>query len=162
MLECASCRIHGPAGRLCLDMGISGHIEPRLGGILELDITLNDASNFAGGVNVDCGPCDWTGSASAGVEGNVVTVTFDTALPDQCCCTVTLDCGAEVCVCGLEGDIDRSGLVTTGDASIIKPHFGDTPTDATAEFDYSVSGLITTSDFSSVKPWFGNTVPECP
>jgi hypothetical protein len=165
---CASCRNHGAAGRLCLDMGLSGGVEPRLGGILELDITVDDASGHSGGVSVDCGPCSWTGSASTSVSGNVVTVTFDTALPDQCCCTVTLDCddgagSAEVCVCGLEGDIDRGGLVSTGDASIVKPKFGDTPTDADAEFDFDVSGLVSTSDFSQVKPKFGNALlNSCP
>ena len=122
----------------------------------------------SGGVSVDCDPCTWTGSASTSVSGNVVTVTFDTALPDECCCTVTLDCddgdgSAEVCVCGLEGDIDRGGLVSTSDASIIKPKFGDTPTNADAEFDFDCSGLIATSDFSQVKPKFGNTlVNPCP
>jgi hypothetical protein len=148
--------------RLYLDMGVSGGIEPRLGGIVELDIELDSAAGFSGGVSVDCTPCGWSGSATAAVTGNTVTVVFDTALPDTCCCTVTLDCGAEVCVCGLEGDIDRGGLVSTGDASIIKPHFGDTPTDADAEFDFDVSGLVTTGDFSQVKPKFGNSAQECP
>ena len=99
------------------------------------------------------------------MAGNVVTVTFDAALPDQCCCTVTLDCNAQVCVCGLEGDIDRGGLVSTGDASIIKPKFGQTPSEASVnvEFDVDASGLITTSDFSQVKPKFGNSlVNSCP
>jgi hypothetical protein len=166
--DCDSCRNHGAAGRLCLDMGLSGGIEPRQGGILELDITVDDASGAAGPVTIDCGPCAYTGTGTASVVGNVVTVTFSTALPDKCCCTVTLDCddgagSAEVCVCGLAGDIDRGGLVTTGDASIIKPKFGQTPTAATAQFDYDLGGLINTGDFSVVKPKFGNTlVNSCP
>jgi hypothetical protein len=88
---------------------------------------------------------------------------LDTALPDTCCCNVTLDCDAEVCVCSLEGDIDRGGLVSTGDASIIKPKFGDTPTDADAELDFDVNGLVSTGDFSQVKPKFGNALQDlCP
>ena len=63
---------------------------------------------------------------------------------------------------GLEGDIDRGGLVSTGDASIIKPKFGQTPTDATAQFDYDVDGLISMGDFSLVKSRFGHPAPECP
>jgi hypothetical protein len=162
-LEAYSCRDHGAAGILCLDMGVSGGIEPRLGGITELDIVVDDAGGFSGGVAVDCGPCAWTGSASGTADGNTVTVTLDTALPNTCCCEVTLDCGASVCVCGLEGDIDGSGLVSTGDASIIKPKFGQTPTAATAEFDFDVSGLVSTGDFSQVKPKFGNTLQNpCP
>ena len=111
-----------------------------------------------------CGGGSGTATASDPSAGddNTVTVTFDPALPDEACCVITLACEAEVCVCGLEGDIDRSGLVSTGDASIIKPRFGDTPTDADAEFDYDVSGLISTSDFSQVKPKFGNATPGCP
>ena len=93
-----------------------------------------------------------------------VTVTFDGALPNEAYCVVTLDCGAQVCVRGLEGDIDRGGLVSTSDASIIKPKFGQTPSEASAnvEFDFDVSGLISTSDFSQVKPKFGNAAPDCP
>ena len=62
----------------------------------------------------------------------------------------------------LAGDIDRSGQVSTADASIIKPKFGQTPTALTAEFDFDVSGQISTSDFSQVKPKFGHIAPECP
>ena len=179
---CESCRYHpdydpGPpevpeGPRLCLDMGLSGGIEPRLGGILELDITVDDASGALGPVTVDCTPCDYTGTGTASVDGNVVTVTFDTALPNKCCCTVTLACddgsgSAEVCVCGLEGEIDRddpgAGVVSPGDASIIKAKFGKTPTEAIAEFDYDADGLISPGDFSLVKARFGNTlVNSCP
>jgi hypothetical protein len=163
VLDASSCRNHDFAGRLCLEMGLSDGIEPRLGGITELDLIIDNPGAFGGGVTVDCVPCSWNGSASATTNGNVVTVAFNQALPGQCCCTVSLDCGAEVCVCGLEGDIDRGGLVSTGDASIIKPKFGDTPTEATAQFDFYADGLISTSDFSQVKPYFGNALlNSCP
>jgi hypothetical protein len=163
ILAVSSCRDHDLAGRLCLEMDLSGGIESRLGGISELDLTIDDPGAFAGGVTVDCAPCFWSGSANTIVNGTVITALFSPALPDQCCCTVTLDCDAGVCVCRLDGDINRNGLVAISDASIIKPKFGDTPTDATAEFDFYVDGLISMSDFSQVKPYFGNgLVNSCP
>jgi hypothetical protein len=160
-LAAYSCRNHDAAGRLCMDLGISGGIESRLGGVIELDIELDDASGFGGGVTVDCSAA-WDGAAAALAVGSTVTVTFDEPLPDQAFCTVALDCGASVCVRGLQGDTNRDGLVSTGDASIIKPHFGDIPTGANAEFDFDVSGVISTGDFSQVKPLFGHTAPACP
>jgi hypothetical protein len=83
---------------------------------------------------------------------------------------VTLDCddgagSGQVCVCTLHGDIGRDGLVTTADASIIKPHFGQIPSEAAdnVEFDYDCSGGISTGDFSQVKPKFGSGVLiSCP
>ena len=62
----------------------------------------------------------------------------------------------------LRGDINRDGVVSTADASIIKPKFGQIPSSATAAFDYNVDGIISTADFSQVKPRFGNTTPSCP
>ena len=124
---------------------------------------LDDASAFAGVVSVDCSPGGWNGMTDVSVDGSTVTVSFEPALPEASCCTVGLDCGAEVCVCGLEGDMDGDGTVTTGDASIIKPAFGTIPDAASAPFDMDLSGLITTGDFSVVKPRFGNTLPSpCP
>jgi hypothetical protein len=159
-VEVRGCLDHN-GSRLCLDLGLTDGVEPRLGGILELEIDLDDATGCDGAVVVDCSAA-WGGNASVTLDGNTATVTFDAALPDQAACTIELYCGASVCVRGLEGDIDRGGLVSTGDASIIKPHFGDTPTDADAEFDYDLSGLISTGDFSQVKPLFGHTAPACP
>jgi hypothetical protein len=162
-VDVRSDRDHGAAGELSLAMGVSGGIEPRQGGIqkLEIDLAAGGGGYFSGGVTVNCS-ASWSGTVSGVAVGDTVTVTFSTPLPDQAYCTVSLDCGAQVCVRGLEGDVDRSGLVTTGDASIVKPHFGDTPTDADAEFDFDCSGLVTTSDFSQIKPLFGNVVPNCP
>jgi hypothetical protein len=93
-----------------------------------------------------------------------VRVEFSEALPDQDCCEISLtgDAIDSFSVRTLAGDIDRNGSVTTGDASIIKPHFGETAAVAGAEFDFDVSGTVTTSDFSVVKPLFGNTAPACP
>jgi hypothetical protein len=158
-----SCRSHGAAGRLCIDMA-DGATEPRLGGIVDLDVTLNTVADYtltAGDVEVD--NVAWSGTvAVSGPVGNTYTLTFSPALTDATVTTIMLPCLDSFCVRGLEGDIDRGGLVSTSDASIIKPKFGDTPTGGDAEFDYDVSGLISTSDFSQVKPNFGHAVAECP
>jgi hypothetical protein len=159
--EVRSCRDHGAAGTLCLDMGTSGGVEPRSGGITRLEIDLDNGPGPNGGLTVDCSTL-WDGVVDVHVYGRTVSVTFDPALPDRAYCTVTLDCGSPVCVRGLAGDVDRNGTVTTGDASIIKPHFGDVPTEADAEFDFDLSGLISTGDFSQVKPLFGNEALDCP
>jgi hypothetical protein len=156
-----SCLTHGVAGRLCLELGVNDGVEPRLGGITELEIDLDSAAGFSGGVTVNCS-APWSGIASGVAAADIVTVTFTLPLPDQSYCTIELDCGAAVCVRSLAGDVDRSGLVTTADASIIKPQFGTVPTDATCQFDYDISGLVTTSDFSMIKPKFGNSAPTCP
>ena len=62
----------------------------------------------------------------------------------------------------LRDDINRDGAVSPADASIIKPKFGQVPTDATAQFDFNNDGIISTADFSQVKPLFGNTTASCP
>ena len=62
----------------------------------------------------------------------------------------------------LRGDINRDGVVSTADASIIKPRFGQLPGVVGAEFDYNVDGIVSTADFSQVKPLFGNATPVCP
>jgi hypothetical protein len=64
-------------------------------------------------------------------------------------------------VTGLAGDVDRGRQVTTSDASVIKPHFGEAASAANAEFDFDCNGTVSTSDFSQVKPLFGNA-PGCP
>ena len=95
----------------------------------------------------------------------------DRPLPDRDCCQVTLaematgygkPADGLMTVRPLAGDIDRNGLVSTSDATIIKARFGNMPTDADAELDFDVSGQISTGDFSQVKPKFGNAVAECP
>ena len=72
-------------------------------------------------------------------------------------------CGdSALCVRGIRGDINGDGIVSTADASIIKPKFGQVPTVVGAEFDYNVDGIISTADFSQVKPLFGSQAAACP
>ena len=49
-----SYRDHGPVGPLGLDMGISAGVEPRLGGIVELEIDLDDAGGAGTSATVTC------------------------------------------------------------------------------------------------------------
>jgi hypothetical protein len=162
--DAASCRDHAAAGRLCLDMGVSGGVDPRSGGITELEIDLLDAGGFAGGVTVDCANAgDVSGNVSgSSVNGNTVTVTFDPSLPDQDACTVTLDCGASVCVRGCEGDLNRSGDTSTSDALQAKVRFGQAADASNCEWDFNLSGDITSADALAIKIRFGFSAPACP
>ena len=158
-----SYRDHGAAGELGLDMGVTGGVEPRIGGITKLEIDLDDPTLFAGALTVDCTPIAWPGSTTVtGPIGDTVTVKFDPALPDQTYCEIELDCGALVCVRSCEGDLNRNGSTNTLDASQVKLRFGQTATEANCEWDFNLSGTIDTTDYSQLKPRFGNTAPECP
>ena len=158
-----SCKVHGPAGELNLDMGISGGVEPRIGGISKLEIDLDKTLGFEGGVTVDCTPTAWAGAVTVtGPVNDTVTLEFAPVLPDQAYCTIELDCGAEVCVRMCEGDMNRSGTTDTTDASNAKLRFGQTATNANCEWDYDRSGEINTTDAASVKLRFGKQAPDCP
>ena len=156
--------------RLCIDVTGNG-IEPRLGGIQDIEIDLDDTTFFggtAGDVAVECQDnagtlTDESGRVAAvALTANTLNLTFSPELPDESRCTVTLNCGASVCLQGLRGDTNRDGTTSTADASIIKPKFGGDPAIQGAQFDYNVDGTISTADFSQVKPLFGNSSPSCP
>ena len=159
-----SCRDHAAAGRLCLDLGTNGGIDPRSGGIDELEIDLTDAVSFAGGVSVTCVNAGDVSARVSGtsVDGNTVTVSFSPALPDQDACTVELDCGASVCLRGLEGDLNLGGETNTTDASSVKLRFGQDAATAGPQWDFDCSGEVNTTDSSQIKLRFGNTAPACP
>jgi hypothetical protein len=159
-----SCLDHGPAGRLCLEMGVSGGVEPRVGGIIELEIDLDDAGgvSVSDTATVNCSVA-WSGTATVtAVVGNTVTVEFTPTLPNQAYCTITLDCGAEVCVRMIEGDMNRDSDTNPTDASSVKLRFAQTVTDANCEWDFNRDGDINPTDASSVKLRFGYAAPECP
>jgi hypothetical protein len=96
------------------------------------------------------------------VAGDTVTVTFSPALPDQDACTVTLDCGATMCIRTCEGDLNQSGSCTTADALQCKIMIGQPLTNANAMWDFNCSGNISTSDCLAIKIRFGFTAPQCP
>ena len=62
----------------------------------------------------------------------------------------------------VRGDINRDGVTSTSDASIIKPKFGGDAAIEGPEFDFNADGVISTADFSQVKPLFGNSAASCP
>lgn len=171
---------HGAAGDFKLLLGPWDHVEPRKPGVLRLELEMSalmDQSTITGGnVQVTCENASYGGTISAHLEdATTVIVEFDPALPDEDCCRITFEgmltlgnagvCDAEVTditrVRTLKGDIDLSGTVTPGDASIIKPHFGEPADQTHFLFDFDCSGMISPGDFSQVKPYFGNTAPWC-
>ena len=159
-----SCRDHAAAGRLCVDLGTNGGIDPRSGGIDELEIDLTYAGGFAGGVTAICVNAGDVSAKVSGtsVNGNTVTVSFSPPLPDQDACTIELDCQASVCVRGLEGDLNLSGQTNTTDTSQVKLRFDQDAVTAGPQWDFDTSGAVNTTDFSQIKLRFGNTAPECP
>ena len=159
-----SCRDHDVVGTLCLDLGTSNGIEPRYGGMSELQIALDDALAFEGGVTVTCVNAGDVSASVSGtsVNGNTVTVSFSPSLPDRDACTIELDCAASVCVRGLEGDLNLGGEANTTDASSVKLRFGQAVTEANCRWDFNRDGAINTTDASAVKLRFGNTAPTCP
>jgi hypothetical protein len=163
-LDVRSYKDHGAAGALSVEMGVSSGLEPRMGGITELELDLLDAGNFASGVTVTCvGAGDVSSSVSGtSVTDNTVTVTFDPALPDQDVCVIDLDCGGSVCVRSCEGDLNRSGSTTVSDNLQAKIRFGQAVTNANCEWDFNLSGSISTADALQIKIRFGFTAPECP
>jgi hypothetical protein len=157
-----SCQVHGPAGELCLEIEPGG-VEPRQPGVTALVFDLSHSVSSVS-ASVDCAGQAYGGSAAVTALGSGVTVALTPALPDGDCCTITLSGEVEdsFAVRTLAGDLDRSGLVTTADASVVKPHLGNPATAENAVFDYDCSGMISTADFSQVKPNFGHAAPACP
>ncbi len=161
-LNARSLKTHAGVGELALTVGCSGGIEPRFGGVTKLEIDLDDASGFAGGVTVDCAPTPYGGVAGTSTLGNTVTVTFAPGLPDKSKCTVTLDCGASVCVRNIAGDSNASGATNSTDNSQRKGLFGSTASMGNAQWDVNTSGTINSTDNAQAKGLFGNTAPACP
>jgi hypothetical protein len=162
-----SLRLHGlgPLTELSLEMGVSGGVEPREGGIERLEIDLDDASGAMQVVAVDCTPASWSGTLPFAITdkvGNTVTVDFSPALSTKSYCTVELNCGAVVCVRNCEGDLNRSGDTTASDSLQTKIRFGQTATDANCEWDFNLSGEISAADALAIKIRFGFTAPACP
>ena len=152
-------------------------VESRDGGVIDIDIDLDDASGFAGGVNIECQDNDGIITDlsavvnSVAVKGDTVTVTVGTGfnnvslLPDGLACIVQLDCGASVCIRTLEGDIDRNGFGSAGDKMQIKAWVGDVATATNAGFDYNTDGIVTFIDFALARVcciFETALVPDCP
>jgi hypothetical protein len=156
-----SCLTHGGAGELCLELEVTD-VEPRQAGLEKLVFDLSSAVS-AVEASVDCVNQIYAGTVEATADGATVTVGFSPALADQDCCTVTLsgEVEDEFVVRTLAGDVDRDGTVSTADASVVKPHFGEPADAGNAQYDYDCNGAVTTGDFSVIKPLFGHEL-TCP
>jgi hypothetical protein len=154
---------HGATGELYLDMGTSGGIEPRLGGIAKLEVDLDNTLGFTGGVTVNCTPTAWAGTVTVdGPVSGTVTLGLDPPLPNEAYCHVQFECGAVLCVRTCEGDLNQSGSTTASDALSVKIRFGNPVTDANAMWDFDCSGAITAADNLAIKIRFGFITPDCP
>ncbi|MFQ5490782.1 MAG: hypothetical protein ACE5GE_08690 [Phycisphaerae bacterium] len=168
-----SCQMHTPGGRLCIDLDVppgsgGSSVEPRLGQPNDIEIDLDAAPASVSVASVTCSDnngvqTDHTADvAGVSLNGNTVNVTFAPALPDEQTCVITLDCGASVCVQGLRGDVNRSGRVTTGDASLLRFWYDQCPpTSVGAEFDVDMINCVTPDDFLELPFFFNNVAPPC-
>ena len=87
---------------------------------------------------MECEINTYTGLVVTTAVGSpIVNVTFSQALPDEDCCEITLsgDVNDTFKVRILRGDLNRDGITSSADASIIKPHFGE-PADAGKPVDH--------------------------
>jgi len=175
---------HGEAGPFCLEL-IAGAganaIEPRAAGVRELLCRMNvsaDAATVSGDhVQVDCVHGDYAGTITTSLQdaadcpNSTIVLGFEPALPDQDCCWITFGgmtsayghpAATGFAVRTLAGDVDRSGTVSSVDASSIKPRFGAKTGDTSFLYDLDASGTISSVDASFIKPRFGHTAPTCP
>jgi hypothetical protein len=160
-----SCKFHGAAmTERCITVGCTGGIEPRQGGVDKVEIDLDSAALFSGGVTVTCLNAGDVSTYVSGtsVVGNTVSISFSPALPDQDACTIELDCLGETCVRTCEGDMNQSGGTTTADSLQVKIYFPLTVDNSNAMWDFNLSDSFTTADSLSVKIRFGFTAPACP
>jgi predicted outer membrane repeat protein len=151
-------------GRTELGLDIlANDVEPRVNGLLKIEVqTSTEVTDVS--ADVACVNSVYGGTVTATPSGTTVTLDFSPALPDVDCCQITMTGDVDECftVRPLAGDTDRSGVVSTADVSVIKPHFGETADADNAEFDFDCDGLITMADFSQIKPLFGHSAPGCP
>ncbi len=167
---------HGAAGPFDAPMSGGTIIETRDSGVETLVVTfdvpmtvLPDQGVNVSVVGVNSGA--YAGSVLASLSGanDVLTITFGPALADVDRYTIDLagmtsDTGVAIVdstfeVVALRGDVSTDLIVSTGDASIIKPNFGATVDATNFRFDFNADGVISTGDASIVKPLFGNAAP---
>ncbi len=165
---------------IALDLALPS-IEPRALGVSRLEVSFDQAmdastaENAANvsivGVNNPSPPV--TPTLSLDVGGTNLTILLSAALPDgdsyavnltgMTAAGVDLDPSASsFAVRAILGDVNQDGTTSTGDASIIKPHFGEAADVTNALFDFNADGIISTGDASGIKPLFGNTAPAAP
>ncbi len=172
----ASVLTHGAAGDFVEPL-VGGTIhETRLLGVTTLvvnfDMAMDPATTIAANISaigLNSGAYGGSVGASLGGASDELTITFSPALTDVDRYTIDLvgmssAAGSALVastfeVIALSGDNDQNGVVSTGDASIIKPLFGTALDASNFGFDFNVDGVISTGDASQIKPRFGNTAP---
>ena len=157
-----------------------GHkVEPRETGLNLVEVTF--------GAPMDAVTCEDTGNLSiVGVNNgaqfavsadlyptNVLRIALAT-LPDEDCFAFDLTgmLSADLApvsnptfnVVALRGDMNDDFTVNSIDSTLVKAHWGQTPsaTTDTARYDYDVSGLIDPTDSGLVGLLNGNHAPSCP
>jgi hypothetical protein len=96
-------------------------------------------------------------------DGMMLTIEFNPPLPDQDCCTIKLNGAIEdsFTIRTLAGDVNHDGVVSTGDASIIKPWYNHEVNENTFIYDINTNGSITSDDYDSCVSKFGHSAPSC-
>ena len=167
----SSCRTHGPAGELCIGLGIGSgfratgdNVDPRSGGMTKMVFALNlPVSNMQ--ASVVCQYRGYSGTATPTANGTpTLAVSFDPALPYNDCCTISLtgDLEADYAVAILPGDADRNLDVNSLDYSSVKLRLGQPLDDSNACYDVNADGDITSLDYSAIKLNLGASLPGCP
>lgn len=173
---------HGGTERPVEMFGVDPPVEPRLSGVgkvvVDVDVALDPATVIAGNVSVvgvnNPGPYT-PDTVTLGGADDVVTIEFNTALPDIDCYTFDLtgmesfDGGgfdppedSEFQIVALVADVNRDNQVSTADGSSVKGRLEDPVTDENCQYDVNDDGQISTADRSSVKGRLENAAPTCP
>ncbi|MCP4245894.1 MAG: matrixin family metalloprotease [bacterium] len=171
----ASCATHDPNGnegppqRKCIDIlaaaprGVCDprtdtQIEPRFLGSNEIDIVLSASPVAAVTVSASCtdGSTPTAASLAFSGGGTKLTATFNPALPNTECCTISLIGGAtgSQVIKTLNGDVNGSGRVNATDKNIVKGKVTTTTPPLSCDeffYDVNVSGRINATDKNLVK-----------
>ncbi len=152
--------MHG-GSEFALDL-TENNIEPRVGGVTELAFELSKQVESVD-AEVSCAVNGYQAVLTVAAVGSTVTVEFAEPLPDQDCCTITLsgDAVDEFVIRTLQGDLNRDGVVSTGDASRIKARFGNELSQSNISYDFNQDGAIDAVDQTSVIVRFGRTAAVC-
>jgi hypothetical protein len=173
---------HGGTERPVAMLGFDPPVEPRLAGVtkvvVDVDVALDPATVIAGNVSVVgvTNPGPYTpDTVTLGGADDVVTIEFNTALPNEDCYTFDLTGmesfdgggfdppeGSEFQIVALVGDVNRDGQVSTADASSVKARLEHVVTDDNCQYDVNNDGQVSTADKSSVKARFEMAAPACP
>jgi hypothetical protein len=177
ILGVQSCRVHDDGGPLqaevCILLGTGAgsgqrtsgdNVEPRVGGIRKLIVTVDGTAPPSPTASADCFPMPYAGTAVAfggDPDDDQVTITFNPALPEGSCCELTMSqVSSQWWVAGLEGDCNRDGEVTPLEFAHVSLRLGQSAS-AEPEADINVDGQITPLDFAAISLRLANSIPAC-